>query len=718
MKKLDLGIGSKLFISFAIMVLIASFIGGVGWYSVEKINKTFLKITSIVTPTVDASGDLIAGMARYNGVAKDVLTSSDPQTVDALVQTSEKVAQQIENAIRTLNSIVTDKVLLDNIQQADKNRSILLKNAGTMFEIHQAVIEKEKLSREIRSAFFVIGRDLAEKLDSLAAASEEKMIDAEEDADTLDASGIATVSDVYKLLSKVFYQDYPQVAAALKLVNIIKSLQTTTAQLVSEDNSKALLKIQDDFLSQYDAIESLITLLEEKTDTEEKKIEIQQINLLFASLKETAIGNNKLFDSHKQKLELIEKAEAIKKLLEQNTKDAAIAVELVAKEAETMNRQTGKKAVLVIKKAHSITAIAILAGLLLGIILGLVITRSITIPLKKCTDFSKIMSEGDFTQTLKIKTQGEMKRLTNAMNKMVTDLGTMFKGLANGVETLSLSSSDLAALSDQISAGSDHSSEKSNTAAAAAEQMSANMAAVSDAMDQASANINNIAASIEEMTATVGEIAQNSAHANTETMDIVSKAEETFQQVETLGHSAKEIGNVTQAISDISKQTNLLALNATIEAARAGEAGKGFAVVAAEIKELADQTAGATLEIKGKIDRIQTSTDRTITQIKSILSAINTVSHIVTTIATAVEEQSATTVEIAGNVNHASSGLEEINENISQSSSVAGQIAGEIAQVNVAASKIATNSSQVRQRARDLNGLSDELKNMVKKFKV
>ena len=175
---------------------------------------------------------------------------------------------------------------------------------------------------------------------------------------------------------------------------------------------------------------------------------------------------------------------------------------------------------------------------------------------------------------------------------------------------------------------------------------------------------------------------------------------------------------MVQTITDISEQTNLLALNATIEAVRAGDAGKGFAVVASEIQDLARRTAEATLEIKEKINGIQTSTEMTVAEIEKVTIRINDANEMIDTVAAAVEEQSATTKEIADNVNQAALGNREVTENVSQSSTAANDIAQDIMEVNQAASKVSEHSSRINSNADDLSTLADELNRTVDLFKV
>jgi methyl-accepting chemotaxis protein len=202
------------------------------------------------------------------------------------------------------------------------------------------------------------------------------------------------------------------------------------------------------------------------------------------------------------------------------------------------------------------------------------------------------------------------------------------------------------------------------------------------------------------------------------TSEAVTQTESSSGQINELGQSARDIGKIVETITDISEQVNLLALNATIEAARAGDAGKGFAVVANEIKELARQTAGATNEIRQRVEGIQSSTQGAVMGIGSIARVVDEVNQIVGSIATAVEEQSVTTQEIAKNVTQTSQGLGDVNANISRSSTVAAQIAQEIGEVKHAAGEMSANSIQVNDSSEALSHLAKQLNEMVGRFKV
>ncbi|MEQ9198383.1 MAG: PAS domain-containing methyl-accepting chemotaxis protein, partial [Rhodospirillales bacterium] len=188
------------------------------------------------------------------------------------------------------------------------------------------------------------------------------------------------------------------------------------------------------------------------------------------------------------------------------------------------------------------------------------------------------------------------------------------------------------------------------------ETVTEQVAAAAATADVTSANVQAVAAGSEELSASVREISSQVVRASQMSSEAVDQAGQSGETIAGLAKAAGKIGDVIELINDIAEQTNLLALNATIEAARAGEAGKGFAVVASEVKNLANQTAKATGEIRGLVTEVQKSTEASVTAIAVITNSIAELSQISSAIAAAVEEQSTVTDEMSGNMQTASSG--------------------------------------------------------------
>lgn len=325
--------------------------------------------------------------------------------------------------------------------------------------------------------------------------------------------------------------------------------------------------------------------------------------------------------------------------------------------------------------------------------------------------------DGDLTKQLPVNTQDELGELAKWFNTFLGKMQQIITDISSNSHTVDTSSGKLLDIATTLATSAEDSSNRARTVAAASEEMGANMNAIARNMETTMQNTSMVAAAAEEMTSTINEIAKNSEKARGISTQAVEQAATASKKMTDLGTAAQSIGAVTETINDISEQTNLLALNATIEAARAGEAGKGFAVVANEIKDLANQTAAATAEIKAKITGVQGTTTKAAAEIGSISTIINDINDIIATIATAIEEQSAATSEIARNVNESSQGIEQVNKNIAEGVGVIGEINQDISSVNTAADNISNGSQKVATNAEELKAMAALLNGIVGKFK-
>ena len=147
---------------------------------------------------------------------------------------------------------------------------------------------------------------------------------------------------------------------------------------------------------------------------------------------------------------------------------------------------------------------------------------------------------------------------------MKNSLRRLLGGIADGVQTLASSATELSSVSKQTASGTASIAEKARAVAAAAEESSANTLSIASGMEQSSTSLSSVASATEEMSATVGDIAANTGRARSISEQATVQAQTITDQMQKLGQAAQEIGNVTETITNISAQTNLLALNATI----------------------------------------------------------------------------------------------------------------------------------------------------------
>ncbi len=394
------------------------------------------------------------------------------------------------------------------------------------------------------------------------------------------------------------------------------------------------------------------------------------------------------------------------------------------------------------------SALFLLAAIFAALLaVGVFVGRSITRPITSIVSAIPRIASGDLTVRLSVERNDETGVLATHFNEFLEKLRNSIGGIAQEAGDLTSTAGALSAVATQLAGGAEETNSQTTTVAGATEQITANMKTVGGAADsmvrdvhaivsaseEMSQGVNTVASAIEEMNATLVEVSQNTSRAAGIATEATRTADETSGIIHYLEKAAREIGQVIDVINDIADQTNLLALNATIEAASAGDAGKGFAVVANEVKELAKQTAGATEDIKAKIQEIQSKTGAAVGAVERIGKVVGEIGAITVTIASAIEEQTATTREIARSVAGAAQGATEVSTSVTRLNDeiernvVRGvreaetgivDISRSIQNVSVASRDTSAGASRTSDEAQRVADLAHRLQSVVSQFRV
>lgn len=358
--------------------------------------------------------------------------------------------------------------------------------------------------------------------------------------------------------------------------------------------------------------------------------------------------------------------------------------------------------------------------------------NSIATPVQEVIRLAVALSQGDISQRVAIETQGDIKTLSDALNKSFDDLGALIRLATDSSMKVVNASSQLANSSQQVNSTLSQAAKTTQQIAVGAKDQATKLEASTRIVTDLSKSIQQGAAkarSAAEVTQEAAKLSKRGTEAGKQaatrlqSIDDIVKAN--TSTVKDLDKRAKEIGVIVGTTKDIADQTNLLALNAAIEAARAGEAGRGFAVVADEIRKLAEGTKKAAVQIEGMVNTIVESTAQVVggmttgtQQVSESIDIVNQALGILDQIGSGAEEITIKAQEISEATSEQAAGAQTVAKTTEEIATTSEQAAIGADQMSTSIQQQTATMQQMTSSAQNLSSLAEELRTALKRFKV
>ena len=378
--------------------------------------------------------------------------------------------------------------------------------------------------------------------------------------------------------------------------------------------------------------------------------------------------------------------------------------------------------------------------LLIGTGVVWVLSNLLGTPIVEMRDVAMRIADGETAVSVPVKAGGEIGELAQAFRTMLENLRLIATqaqrisggDLSQGVEqkgdladAFNQMVGDLSQLVRQVQDAGGRMDDFSAQMSQAITGQTSTASQQSASIGQTATTMEELARSSEEMTVSSNRVvesaqgtqadARNGVEALARILEhmkeIKASTERSLQDTKTLSDKVAQIDTVMNVIYNITDQTKLIAFNASIEAVAAGDAGKRFGVVAQEVRRLADTVVEATDDIRQQIGEIKEAT----------YNLVSTAEENTRTTEEGMESATAATgslEQIQGSVGTTAEAIDQISRSIEGQKEAAEQIMLSLNEISTGARSFARGVEETNLVATDLHALSQELIQLIGRFKV